>query len=96
MTKALKDMDSGSAKTLARGLSASRSGKEAEGCRDLLLEVAAHAHAGDPADDLAHEEAEGEGVVAVAGARLPPWLFSGEGGRHHVPVVEGAPGQDFA
>jgi hypothetical protein len=61
---------------------------ESERLGHLFPEVRAQAPARDLAHHLAHQEAVGEGVVAVDLARAPPGLLLGQGRRHRVPVVE--------
>jgi len=55
---------------------------------DLLGEEAARRPAGDAADDLAHDEALGQRVVARRGTRLPARRLGGQPGRDGRPVVQ--------
>ena len=69
---------------------------EAQRRGDLVGDEAAEAATGHPPDDLADQEAEGEGVVAVPGARLPERRLGGQPSDHVVPVVEAAGGDGVA
>lgn len=55
---------------------------------DLLAQELPGQQTGDPADDLADQEAVSDRVVSGAGARLPPGLGGREAGRGELPVVE--------
>ena len=61
---------------------------EPERAGDLVAEVRAEAAARDAPHHLADQPAEGDGVVAVRRAGLPPRLLRGQRGAHRVPVVE--------
>ncbi len=55
---------------------------------DLVTEVRAHRLATGAANHLAHQPSVGNRMIAVPGARLPPWLLLGESRAHRIPVVE--------
>ena len=53
---------------------------------NLVAEVGAQALARDPANHLADQPSVSQRVVAVTGARLPPWFLFGERGGHRLPI----------
>ena len=60
----------------------------AERTGDLLAEVSAEALARDTADDFTDQPAEGDRVVAMLGAGLPPGLLAGEFGGDLLPTKD--------
>src|SRR5437870_11842036 len=60
---------------------------ESKRLRDLFAEICAQTLTADAAHDFTHEVAEGERMVAVLAARLPPRLLCGEDRCHALPVV---------
>ena len=62
----------------------------AEPLGDVLAEVRPEALPAHSSHHLAHEEAEGEGVIAVPLARCPPGLLCGKCRAHPLPVVQRA------
>ena len=59
---------------------------DAERLGDLCAEVLAECAAGDPAGDFAEDEAEGDHVIALRGAGLPPRFGRGNVSTDRVPV----------
>jgi hypothetical protein len=69
---------------------------DAERFGDLPAQVLAEGAAGHAADDLAEDEAEGDHVIALGGARLPPGLGLSDPGADGVPVESGFGPESFA
>ena len=59
---------------------------DAERLGDLGAQVLAEGAAGDAAGDLAEDEAEGDHVIALRGAGLPPRFGRGDVSAHRVPI----------
>jgi hypothetical protein len=59
---------------------------EVERARNLVAQISARSFSGDASNHLANQMSESNRMVAMPGARLPPWFMRRERCTHHRPV----------